>query len=494
MIALVQASAAAGTAPAALTAITGLAYLLAASLFIFGLKRMSSPDTARSGNRLGATGMLLAVVVTLLHHEIVSFQWIVIGLVIGSAIGAYLARTVRMTGMPQMVGMLNGFGGAASVLVAGAEFIRGPALQLDALITAALSVLVGAVTFSGSMVAAGKLHGVIRGRSITFPLQNTLNLLVFLAIVAAGVWLVVDGVSTTPLWTLIALALVLGVLLTIPVGGADMPVVISLLNSYSGLAAAMTGFVVHNIGLIISGALVGAAGIILTGIMCAAMNRSLLAVFLGTAKTTSGTVPETGARPEPAAAPEEAAPAAARRDPMEAAIEACREASSVIFIPGYGMALAQAQFEVVQLSRRLEEAGKKIRFAVHPVAGRMPGHMHVLLSEANAPWDKLHALEVNPDFPDTDLAIVIGASDVVNPAASSTEGTPISGMPILHAHEARRVIVINLDERPGYSGVPNQLYELDKAILLWGDAKQTLQRLLAALTSTPEPAAATGAN
>ncbi|MBI4410040.1 MAG: NAD(P)(+) transhydrogenase (Re/Si-specific) subunit beta [Gemmatimonadetes bacterium] len=452
--------------------IVELSYLIAASLFILGLRRLSSPATARSGNLLGAAGMLLAVLATLVHQDILSYSWILVGIFLGSAAGAVLARTVKMTAMPQMVGILNGFGGGASTLVAASEYLRTPTGRpVDVSVSIALSVLIGAVTFSGSMVAAGKLQELITGRAVTYPLQKTGNALLFLGILALGGYLL--GSSFHPGWLMLltVLCLLLGVLLVIPIGGADMPVVISLLNSYSGLAGATTGFALHNNALIISGALVGASGIILTRIMCKAMNRSLANVIFGAF----------GARPV-AVAGATADGRVARDITVEDAAVLLGYARSVIVVPGYGMAVSQAQHNVRELADLLEARGVDVKYAIHPVAGRMPGHMNVLLAEANVPYPKLYEMErVNPEFERTDVALVIGANDVVNPAARSNPASPIYGMPILDVDRARSVVVMKRSMNPGFAGIDNELFYQDNTRMLFGDARDSLGKLAVAL-------------
>lgn len=419
-----------------LPVLIGLSYLVAAALFIIGLKRLSSPATARSGNQLGATGMLIAVVVTLLHWEIVSFTWIIVGVVAGALIGAALARTVKMTAMPQMVALLNGFGGGASALVAGDEYLRfaaGVSASLDVQTTIMLSVIIGGVAFSGSLVAFAKLQELMTGRPIVFPMAKLITALLLAATLLLAAYLVAAQNANLPLYAMLnGAALVLGVLLVIPIGGADMPVVIALLNSYSGLAAAMTGFVLSNNMLIIAGALVGASGLILTRIMCLAMNRSLANVLFGAFGAEVTQV--TGA----------AADGRVVRDiSAEDAAILLAYAKSVIFVPGYGLAVSQAQHQVRELAEHLREKGVDVKYAIHPVAGRMPGHMNVLLAEANVPYPQLVEMErINPEFDRADVAVVIGANDVVNPAARHDANSPIFGMPIIDADHAQNVIVM----------------------------------------------------
>ncbi len=459
-----------------LAAVIQLIYLGAVVCFILGLKRLSHPLTARSGNILAAVGMFVAIVATLLHREIVSYPLIVIGIVVGSGIGAVFARTVKMTAMPQMVALLNGFGGGASALVAGAAFLRyvnsGEAPTLDVAITMQLSVLIGTVTFSGSLIAFGKLQELMTGRAVTYPLQKPLNAILFAGVLALVVWLVVAPSGWVVFAVLVGAGLLLGVFSVIPIGGADMPVVISLLNSYSGLAAALTGFVINNHGLVISGALVGASGLFLTNIMCKAMNRSLGNVLFGAF----------GAAPALAPTTQAAAARGVRSYSVEDAAMIFASANSVIIVPGYGMAVAQAQHVVKELTDKLAAHGIDVKFAIHPVAGRMPGHMNVLLAEADVPYEQLLDLEgVNPLFPQTDVALVIGANDVVNPAARHDKASPIYGMPILDVDKARTVMICKRSLNPGFAGIDNELFYAEGTIMLFGDGKATITRLVAAL-------------
>lgn len=455
-----------------LPVLIGLSYLVAAALFIIGLKRLSSPSTARSGNQLGATGMLIAVVVTLLHWEIVSFTWIIVGVVAGALIGTVLARTVKMTAMPQMVALLNGFGGGASALVAGDEYLRfaaGVPASLDVQTTIMLSVIIGGVAFSGSLVAFAKLQELMSGRPIVFPMAKLITALLLAATLLLAAYLVAAQNADLPLYAMLnGAALVLGVLLVVPIGGADMPVVIALLNSYSGLAAAMTGFVLSNNMLIIAGALVGASGLILTRIMCQAMNRSLANVLFGAFGAEVTTV--TGA----------AADGKVVRDiNAEDAAILLAYAKSVIFVPGYGLAVSQAQHQVRELAEHLQEKGVDVKYAIHPVAGRMPGHMNVLLAEANVPYPQLVEMErINPAFDRADVAVVIGANDVVNPAARHDTNSPIYGMPIIDADHAQTVIVMKRSMKPGFAGIDNELFYNDRTRMLFGDARESLTRLI----------------
>jgi len=476
------------------TAFVDLAYILSAVLFIFGLKRMQSPVTARTGNGLASLGMLVAIVATLFLYEILSWSMILGGLVLGGAIGVVLARTVEMTAMPELVAVFNGFGGLASALVAGAELTQyvGEARLVDAAgfgvvsaLTIALSILIGTVTFSGSVVANGKLSGWITGNPISFPgLRVLTGLLLVAAGVAFGVMIatanVFPGTSQTMIQAALGLgaaALLLGILLVIPIGGADMPVVVSLLNSYSGLAAAAAGFVLDNTALIVSGTLVGAAGMILTVLMCEAMNRSLANVMLG--GFGGGDGPAAGLDvPEGKTVNE--------TSPEDTAILA-RYADKVVIAPGYGLAVAQAQHGVRELADQLEAQGVEVKYAIHPVAGRMPGHMNVLLAEADVSYEKLHELEeINPEFPTTDLAIVVGANDVVNPAAREDEGSPIYGMPILNVDEAQTVVMIKRSLSPGYSGVPNELFYANNTKMLFSDAKEAVAEIADAVKEMEE--------
>lgn len=457
-----------------------LSYLLAAILFIWCLKDLSSPKTARRGNRIGALGMLIAVVATFLHKDIISPYWILIGMLIGTVLGIYLARVVKMTQMPQMVGLLNGFGGIASALVAFADYLinwQVSSTKVDWLVTVVLSLLVGLVTFTGSLVASGKLHGMMRDKPILFRFQKHLNGLLLLVILGLGVLATMAphypcynlcGIEVVHILIAISvLSALLGVLVVIPIGGADMPVVISLLNSYSGIAAAMTGFVLENSALIICGALVGASGIILTKIMCDAMNRSLANVFFA----------GVGATMETSAVATEKRTVV--RYTAEDAVVRFETAQSVIIIPGYGLAVAQAQHILHQMTSILLERGVQVRYAIHPVAGRMPGHMNVLLAEANVPYELLCEMDaVNDDFKNTDIALVIGANDVVNPAARYKKDSPLYGMPILNADYARTIMVCKRSLNPGFAGEDNELFYNEKTMMVFGDAKKTLTEIV----------------
>ncbi len=448
--------------------ILDLIYILSAVLFVLGLKRLGSPATARKGNGMAAAAMLLAVVATLLDRSIVSWEVIAGGLVTGAIIGTVLARTVKMTAMPQLVGVFNGFGGGASALVAAAEVLRetGPlTVPLPAGISAAIGILIGGVTFSGSFIAFGKLQGFVTGRPVTYPLQRTGNFLLFVALLSAAGVLVTGGYDPVVLAILAGLALLLGILLVLPIGGADMPVVISLLNSYSGLAASAAGFVLGNPLLVLAGALVGAAGLILTRLMCRAMNRSLANVAFGAFGGGDG----------PAAGSDEERPV--RRTTPEEGAMLLAYASSVVIVPGYGLAVAQAQHEVKKLTDLLMKRGVKVKFAIHPVAGRMPGHMNVLLAESDVPYDLLADLdEINPEFPRTDVALVVGANDVINPLARDPS-SPIAGMPILDVDKARNVIVIKRSLSPGFAGIDNPIFYEDRTLMLFADAREAMAEL-----------------
>ncbi|HEX5829634.1 MAG TPA: NAD(P)(+) transhydrogenase (Re/Si-specific) subunit beta [Gemmatimonadaceae bacterium] len=452
-----------------------LVYLVAAMCFVVGLRRLGSPATARSGNRISAVGMLIAITVTLLDRSIVGYGTIAAGLVVGSALGLWMARTVKMTTMPQMVALLNGLGGAASLLVGSAELLRaellGRMVPTSTAVATQLGIVIGAVTFTGSLIAYGKLQELLTGKPVTFAGQKLVNALLFAAIVAVAAYQVATPQALLwPLYVVAGLALLLGVLLVLPIGGADMPVVISLLNSYSGIAAAMTGFVIMNDVLIISGALVGSSGIILSQIMCKAMNRSLGNVLFGAFGGGEGAA-ASGAR--------SAAGLTVKSISAEDAALQLAYARSVIVVPGYGMAVAQAQHQVRELAELVEKRGGEVRYAIHPVAGRMPGHMNVLLAEANVPYDKLYDMDqINDEFERADVALVIGANDVVNPAARTEKTSPIYGMPILNADKARSVIVLKRGMSAGFAGIENDLFYAPNTSMLFGDAKASLSKLV----------------
>jgi H+-translocating NAD(P) transhydrogenase subunit beta len=447
-----------------------LSYLISSVFFIMGLKKLGSPKTARQGNFYSAVGMLIAIVVTLLDQHVLTYEYIIIGMVIGASIGAVLALKIEMTGMPQMVGLLNGFGGLASTLVALAEFNKSaPLIPVNTGVAIILSLLIGSVTFTGSIIAFGKLQGIVTGKVVKYPGQHPINLLLLLIVIAAGVYIVINPDSLTYVLIVTGVSLILGVLLVLPIGGADMPVAISLLNSYSGIAASTTGFVLENNVLIIAGALVGASGIILTLIMCRGMNRSLMNVLLG-GWESAGSVP-TGASAA-------ASNIVVKSVDSEEAAMLFDAAQSVIIIPGYGMAVAQAQHAVRDLVNVLEKKGTLVRFGIHPVAGRMPGHMNVLLAEANVSYDNLFAMEdINDDFPNTDISLIIGANDVVNPAARHDQSSPIYGMPILNADKAKTVVIIKRSMNPGYAGIENELFGYPNTLMYFGDAKDAISKL-----------------
>jgi len=456
-----------------------LLYLVAAVLFILGLKGMSHPRTAVMGNLLGSIGMLLAIVVTLLDRRIVSYEVIVAGLVTGGFIGAVLAYRTPMTAIPQMVAILNGFGGGASALAIGAaleEALRGGFIEeigIQLTVSAASGALIGALTFTGSMVAFAKLQGLIEERPVLLPGRHVINLALVIICLGLSTWLVVEPTSSLPFWILVGFASLLGIMAVIPIGGADMPVVISLLNAYSGIAAAGHGWVLNNSVLIIAGSLVGSAGFILTALMCKAMNRSLANVMLagvGTIVTTEKESQDIYAGRVKSTSPQEVA----------MLIDGARR---VVIVPGYGMAVAQAQYAIQDLANLLESKGVEVEFGIHPVAGRMPGHMNVLLAEANIPYEKLKEMdEINPSFRQTDVVLVIGANDVVNPLARNSDPSiPIAGMPILDVDQARSVVVIKRSLSPGFAGISNPLFAADNALMLFGDAKQMAMELTTAL-------------
>ena len=438
------------------------------------LRGMTHPRTAVRGNLLGALGMLLAVVVTLLDRQIVDYRLILLGVAIGSAIGYLLAAKVAMTAMPQMVALLNGFGGAASALVAGAELLlhagepMGPTLT----IAAAASGLIGGLTFAGSLVAFAKLQELMTSDAVLFRGQQLLNALLAAVCLAIAAWVSYSPETTAAYGVLVAVAAILGVTLVLPIGGADMPVVIALLNSYSGLAAAATGFVLNNNALIISGSLVGASGIILSHVMCQAMNRSLFNVLFGVLEAKDG---------QPTTADEVYAGRVKSASAEEVAM-LFDTARRVIIVPGYGMAVSQSQHSVRELAELLESRGVDVSYAIHPVAGRMPGHMNILLAEARVPYDQLHEMDqINPEFDNTDLVLVIGANDTVNPAARTDPNSPIAGMPILDVDKARTVVVIKRSLSPGFAGIPNPLFAADNTLMLFGDGQKALVELLSAL-------------
>jgi H+-translocating NAD(P) transhydrogenase subunit beta len=450
-----------------------LTYLLAASLFMVGLKQMGSPATARQGNLLGAIGMLLAVVGTLLDKQVLSYGLILVAIAIGSTIGALIAYKVAMTDMPQMVGLLNGLGGLASSLVAVGEYWRivshGDTMSPVENISIIVSILIGNITFTGSMVAFAKLQGIMSGAPIKFAYQQVINILLLVSFVIGSVLLLINPADLAGFIGINIISLLLGVLFVIPIGGGDMPVVISLLNSLSGIAASAAGFVVMNNVLIIAGALVGASGLILTQIMCKAMNRTLANVLFSGFGTASNL--------NAAGTDDNAGKSVRSIDPEECAMM-LGYARSVVIVPGYGMAVAQAQHAVRELSDMLERKGVEVKYAIHPVAGRMPGHMNVLLAEANVPYSQLYDMDdINTQFEGVDVALVIGANDVVNPAARNNQASPIYGMPILDVDKAKNAIVIKRGMSTGFAGVDNDLFYQDKTMMLFGSAKDMVSKL-----------------
>jgi NAD(P) transhydrogenase subunit beta len=455
-------------------ALVNLVYLIAAVCFILAFKGLAHPRTAVRGNLTGAVGMFLAIVVTLLDKHILGYTAIFAGILVGGSIGALLATRVKMTAMPEMVALLNGFGGGASVLVAGGALVVpervSDAPQLQMATATVTSGLIGAVTFFGSLVAFTKLADFKWAKDVRFPGQQVLNAVLFLGALLAAAQVVRDPSTLVWYWVVVGVAAVLGILLVIPIGGANMPIVICLLNSYSGLAAAATGFVLNNNGLIIAGSLVGASGIILTQIMCRAMNQSMTDVVFGAAAAAGGaTADEVYGGKVKSTSPEEVA----------MLLDGARR---VVIVPGYGLAVSQAQHAVRDLANLLESKGVEVEYGIHPVAGRMPGHMNVLLAEANIPYEQVKEMdEVNPSFAQTDVAIVIGANDVVNPVARETSGNPIAGMPILDVDKARTCVVIKRSLSPGFAGIPNPLFAADNALMLFGDGKKALLELVAAV-------------
>src|SRR5687768_11149321 len=458
--------------------VIAVSYIVAAVLFIFGLKQLSSPSTARAGNRLAAMGMALALGATLLDRQIISYWSIALGTFIGAVMGIYFARTVQMTAMPQMVALFNGMGGATAALVSLAEYIR-----LDRLGTTAgagestsivLGTIIGAVSFTGSIIAFGKLQELLSGKPLQFPLQRLLNGLLLLAIFALGASIVMGTSGAAGLWALFAVSLLLGALFVLPIGGGDMPVVISILNSLTGLAAALTGFVLHNQMLVVAGVLVGASGTLLTLLMSTAMNRSVGNVLFGAFGA--------GSAAESAAA--DTAQRSIRQTTAEDTAIALAYARSVVIVPGYGLAVAEAQHTVRELATDLEKRGVDVKYAIHPVAGRMPGHMNVLLAEANVPYDQLLEMDqVNGEFAQTDVVLVVGANDVVNPAARDDPSSPIYGMPILDVDKARNIIVLKRSMGHGFAGIENALFHHEKTRMLFGDARQSLTQVGQALKS-----------
>jgi len=453
----------------------GLLYLVATAFFILGIKRLSKVKTARSGNQLSAIGMLIAIVVTFAFPEggaQLDIKTMLIGIALGGGIGAIMAKRVEMTGMPELVALLNGFGGLASTMVAFTDFYGlagdGSNTMLGAEVWSVaiiLSIFIGTITFTGSLMAMGKLSGKLSGNPVLLPMRHLLSAILILGgLGIAGYGLFTGNFDVTQsVYILIGCSALFGIVFVLPIGGADMPVVVSLLNSYSGIAASMAGFVIGNSLLIVAGALVGASGLILTMVMCKAMNRSLANVLIGGFGGATGEVDNSEYASVKSAGPEEAA-------------MILESATSVIFIPGYGMAVAQAQHVVKELGLELEKRGCQVRYAIHPVAGRMPGHMNVLLAESDVDYEQLYELErINGDFKTTDVTVIVGANDVVNPEAIENPKSPIAGMPILNAHESGTVLMIKRSLSPGYAGIKNPLFERDNTYMCFGDGKAFIE-------------------
>ena len=453
--------------------VLSLLYLVAIVCFVLALRFLSSPKHARRGNWIGGVGMLVAIATALLTEGVSNWPLIIIAAIIGGAVGLVGARKVKMTAMPQMVALFNGVGGGAAALIALAEFHEhGGVLSWDQALSISLSALIGSISFAGSLVAFAKLQELVSGRPIVFPGQNVFNIAIVAAAAALGVGIVAGIEGQWAIVTLIVLALVFGVLFVLPIGGADMPVVISLLNAFTGLAASATGFVLDSTVLIVAGMLVGASGSLLTLLMAKAMNRSVTNVIFGAfgqVQTGAGQVRADDGRTVRATTPEDVA--------VQLSF-----ARKVVVVPGYGMAVAQAQHDVRQLADLLEERGVDVKYAIHPVAGRMPGHMNVLLAEANVPYTQLFEMdEINPEFPQTDVALVIGANDVTNPAARSDPASPIYGMPILDVDKAASIVVMKRSMNPGFAGIDNELYLDPKTTMLFGDAKESVLKLISAV-------------
>ncbi len=448
-------------------------YLISAVLFMLGIKNLSSPATAKYGNKLSMAGMLVAIAATLASPDMFGYTMIIIAIAIGASIGGYAAVKVEMTSMPEMVALFNGCGGAASALVAMAEFTgHTEAFAGFTMITLLLSVIIGGLTFTGSIIAYTKLQGIISTRPITYPFQQIVNAGIVVLTIFLAYLVFQNPANTVAFVLIIVLALVLGVLAVIPIGGADMPVIVSLLNSYSGLAVSMTGFALNNNALIIVGSLVGASGLFLTKIMCDAMNRSLANVLFGAFGAIDDSVVDDGEGPA----------GSMKGFDIEDVAIAVENAESVIIVPGYGMAAAQAQHVTRELGDYLGEEGIEVRYAIHSVAGRMPGHMNVLLAEADVSYDQLYAMEdINDDFSTTDVVLVIGANDVVNPAAKTNPSSPIYGMPVLNVEDARTVVVLKRSMNVGFAGIENELFFKDNTMMLFGDAKDSIQKLLSAI-------------
>jgi len=450
------------------------AYLIGAIMFIIGIKKMNKPATARRGNQISAVGMLIAIVVTLMQLQILNLPEVLICILIGSGIGYYIAFKVKMTQMPEMVALFNGFGGLASLGVGLSDYWfksteNATVIDNITLVSILLSILIGGITFTGSYIAFAKLNGRISGNSVVFKGQHFVNLILLLVAIAAGAWVMWQQDMIIGIYILVAISLLLGVLVVIPIGGADMPVVISLLNSYSGMAACATGFVLNNYMLIVAGALVGSSGIILTDIMCKGMNRSLLNVVMGGFGQTTSPSVSVGGKSD----------LVVKEVGVEEAAILFESASSVVIVPGYGMAVAQAQHIIKELMELLLKKNINVRFAIHPVAGRMPGHMNVLLAEANVPYDRLlEPDQIDDDLSNTDIVFIVGANDVVNPAARHDKNSPIYGMPIINADKAKTVIVSKRSMASGYAGIENELFGYPNCLMLFGDAKTTLTKVV----------------
>ena len=461
------------------TNVVDLIYLISAVFFILGIKGLTKPKTAVRGNMLSAIGMLIAVVITLLDKSIVSYEYIIAGVLVGGAIGGIMATRIQMTSMPQMIALLNGCGGGASLglaaasylLTSGGEGYESGVMGGIAVSFVMLTVLIGSVTMTGSLVAFAKLQELISGQSIGFTGIKFLNAALFISAITMLGMLCFDPTNSTLFWGLIAAACILGITIVLPIGGADMPVVIALLNSYSGIAAAAAGFIMGNTVLIVSGSLVGASGLILTQIMCVAMNRSLTNVLFGVMAEGSEAIDA-----------DEVYAGKVKSAQAEEIAMILETARRVVIVPGFGMAMAQAQHAVRELSDVMEDKGIEVEFAIHPVAGRMPGHMNVLLAEAEVPYDQLVEMDrINPTFEQTDVAIVIGANDVTNPMAREDKGSPIYGMPILHVDKAQTVVVIKRSLSPGFAGLPNPLFAMDNCLMVYGDGKKAVIEITAAL-------------
>jgi NAD(P) transhydrogenase subunit beta len=455
--------------------VVDLLYLVSIVCFVLALRFLSSPKHARKGNWLGGVGMIVAIATTLLLEGIGNWVLIVVGAAIGSAVGFVGARKVKMTAMPQMVALFNGVGGGAAALVALAEWHKTASPGGSETVSIVLSALIGSISFAGSLVAFGKLQELVSGRPIVFPAQNVVDVIVLAAAAAFGIAAVAGASGDWVLFALILLALLFGVMFVLPIGGADMPVVISLLNAFTGVAASATGFVLNNTVLIVAGMLVGASGTLLTLLMAKAMNRSITNVVFGAfgqVQAGAGEGRTDDGRTVRATTPQDVA--------VQLSF-----ARKVIVVPGYGMAVAQAQHDVRQLAEVLEERGVDVKYAIHPVAGRMPGHMNVLLAEANVPYTQLFEMDqINPEFPQTDVALVIGANDVTNPAARNDPSSPIYGMPILDVDKAASIVVLKRSMNPGFAGIDNELYLDPKTTMLFGDAKDSVLKLISAVKAT----------